>query len=140
MEEQMIEYIEEKWKCKIVPTSTFCLIDGIVVQDNVIKGIIELKSRNSTYEQRVQFDTLLITFDKIKMGIDMSRMLSVPFYVAIKTSDDIYLYWEICNDGIPTIGMQLDYSETNKRTEINNDGSKAIRYNAFIKINQAKKI
>ena len=75
MEQQMIEYIEEKWNCTIVPTSTFCLIDGIILQDKVLKGIIELKSRNSTYEQMVQFDTLLITYDKIKMGIICSRIL-----------------------------------------------------------------
>jgi hypothetical protein len=140
MEEQMIEYIQEKWNCVIAKTSTFCLVDGILIRDNQIKGIIELKNRNHTYEQMLQFSTLLISFDKIKKGVELSEILSVPFYVVMRTSDNIYLYWEICDNGMFSIGMKLDHKETNKRTEINNDGSKAIRYNAFINISQAKSI
>lgn len=140
MEDEMIRYIEGKWKCSIVKTSQFCLVDGLLLRDGQIKGIIELKSRKNTYDQMIQFDSLLISYAKIKAGVQMSELLNVPFYVAIKTSDDVYLYWEISDNGIYSIGMSLDYKETNKRTDINNDGSKAMRYNAFIKINQSKRI
>ena len=135
----MIEYIEDKWNCKIAKTSTFCLLDGIMIRNNKIIGILELKNRNSTQEQMLQFDTLLISFDKITKGVELSKILSVPFYVVIRTFDNVYLYWRICDDnGLYTIGMELDYSETNKRTEINNDGSKISRYNAFLKMNKSQ--
>jgi hypothetical protein len=139
-EDEMIAYLEDRWKCKIARTSTFCIVDGIIMRDNQIKGIIELKNRHHSYEQMKQFDTLLLSFDKITIGRELSKTLNVPFYVAMRTSDDIYLYWKICDNGIFTIAMMLDHKETNKRTEINNDGSKISRYNAFLKINQAKKI
>lgn len=139
-EDEMIAYLQERWKCTIARTSTFCIVDGIIMRDNQIMGIIELKNRHHSYNQMLQFDTLLLSYDKITTGRELSKILNVPFYVAMRTSDDIYLYWKICDNGQFTIGMQLDYKETNKRTEINNDGSKISRYNAFLKINQAKKI
>lgn len=140
MEAQMIQYIQDKWKCSIMKTSEFCLVDGFLVRDNEIKGIIELKNRHNTYDQMVQFETLLMTYEKIKVGVKMSDILNVPFYVAMRTSDNIYIYWEIYNNGKYSIGMKLDYKETNKRTEINNDGSKMTRYNAFIEVKKGKKI
>src|SRR5690349_2686625 len=77
-ENLVIQKLRDKWKVQVINTNKddCAAIDNILVRDNTIVAICEIKCRHMTHKQLTSFgNTWLITNQKIKEGAQVSRLL-----------------------------------------------------------------
>ena len=133
-EERAFDYLLKRYGWQIFTTPHFALIDGVAVMDNEITHIVEFKSRNESLSSIERFGTYLISNDKIMNGMEMARMMCVPFILIVcLIKDDTIIAVEIGDQyGINDVGIEVKATETQKSIE----GGKATRNNAFIDIDK----
>jgi len=130
-EEIAFDHLLKKYGWKIHTTPRYALIDGVATKNGEITHIVEFKSRNESFESMERFGTYLISYDKILNGIEMSRMMCVPFVLIVYLiRDGIVIGVELGDEY--GVGVPMEIQET--RTQKSIDGGEAIRRNAFIDI------
>ena len=130
-EEIAFDHLLKKYGWKIHTTPRYALIDGVATKNGEITRIVEFKSRNESFESMERFGTYLISYDKILNGIEMSRMMCVPFVLIVYLiRDGIVIGVELGDEY--GVGVPMEIQET--RTQKSIDGGEAIRRNAFIDI------
>lgn len=121
------------WYCE-TPKTKAADIDAIIIDSNnkSIKSVVETKCRNMSFEQfagQYKFEWL-VTFEKIKKGINIASGMFVPFvgilYLVPSKTILIQSIWSPEN-GYET-GMRIEKTKT--QATIN--GGSAIRDNAYI--------
>lgn len=131
IEEIAFDYLLKRYRWKIITTPRFAFIDGVASINNQMTHIIEFKSRNESMQSIQEFGTYLISYDKIEHGIQMSKMLSVPFILLVYLiKDQTLIGIEIGNQYGITAPMEVKETRTQKTI----DGGEVIRRNAFIDI------
>ena len=63
-------------------------IDAVFSAQGRICGVAEIKSRNMSVEELRQFGSYLISYDKLRKGIEVSAALRVPFCVIVSLLKD----------------------------------------------------
>jgi hypothetical protein len=106
-----------------------------------IYGIAEIKSRYKAGDQILTLDYLeknggyLITYDKIRKGIETAEAMKTAFFVIVRLlgDNDKILVWKIWDDGylIPIINKKT-------RTQKTINGGHVDRINTFLPIKKAK--
>ena len=130
-EEIAFDHLLKKYGWKIHTTPRYALIDGVATKNGEITHIVEFKSRNESFESLERFETYLISYDKILNGIEMSRMMCVPFILIVYLiKDGIVLGIELGDEYGVCVPMEIQETRTQKSI----DGAHAIRRNAFIDI------
>ena len=128
-EEIAFDHLLKKYGWKVCTTPQFALVDGIAVKDNEITHVVEFKSRNETMASMERFGTYLISYDKIENGLQICRMMRVPFILIVYLiGDGVVMGMEIGDEFGVTVEMEI--KET--RTQRNADGGSVIRRNAYI--------
>ena len=102
-------------------------VDAVWAQKGVCVGCSEHKVRTHSRElMRAWGDTYLITD-----GLAVSRLLSVPFYVAaLLLPDDMCYLWHITEDG--------SWEQRKTATQNTCEGGVAVRENAFLDFSTAE--
>jgi len=128
-EEIAFDHLLKKYGWKVCTTPQFALVDGVAVKNNEITHVIEFKSRNESLNSMERFGTYLISYDKIENGLQISRMMRVPFILIVYLiKDGVVLGVEIGDEY--GLSVELEIKET--QTQRTADGGSAIRRNAFI--------
>jgi len=129
-EEFAFDYLLKKYRWQIMTTPHYALIDGVAVMGNEITHIIEFKSRNESLNSLNQFGTYLISYEKIRRGIDMAKMMRVPFILIVYLiKDQKIIGVEIGDDYGISIPMEIRETRTQKNSH---SPESVIRRNAFI--------
>lgn len=130
-EEIAFDHLLKKYSWKIFTTTRFALADGVAVMGNEITHVIEFKSRNENYETMMRYGTYLISYDKIENGLQLCRILRVPFILIVYLiGDGVVMGVEIGDEY--GVGIDMEVRET--RTQQTASGGSVIRRNAFINL------
>jgi len=130
-EEITFDHLLKRYGWKVHTTPHYALIDGIATKNNEVTHIVEFKSRNESLASMERFGTYLISYDKIMNGIDMSRMMCVPFILIVYLiKDGVVMGVELGDEYGVAVPMEIKETRTQKSIE----GGQAIRRNAYIDI------
>ena len=130
-EEITFDHLLKRYGWKVHTTPHYALIDGIATKNNEVTHIVEFESRNESLASMERFGTYLISYDKIMNGIDMSRMMCVPFILIVYLiKDGVVMGVELGDEYGVAVPMEIKETRTQKSIE----GGQAIRRNAYIDI------
>lgn len=132
-EETAFDYLLKKYQWQIATTPRYALIDGVASMGGQITHVIEFKSRNESYESMNRMGTYLISYDKLTNGLQMAKMMSVPFILLVYLiKDRTMMGLRVAEDGQFVIDFEIKDTITQKSIE----GGQVIRRNAFIGIDK----
>lgn len=130
-EETAFDYLLKRYNWHIVTTPQFALIDGVAYMNREITHIIEFKSRDESWDSMVHYGTYLISWDKIQNGMDMARMMRVPFILVVYLAQSqMVLGVELATEDGTLAIPDIEVKET--RTQRSIDGGSVMRKNAYI--------
>lgn len=108
------------------------VVDGFLVKDGVIEGVVETKCRTMTYRELIQdFDGLwLVTFEKIEDSRRLASALSVPLYgfLYLVPNDRLLVQQISTEDGLYLPSIRIEATKTQKTV----NGGQIVRNNAYI--------
>ena len=126
------------------PDNNYYPVDGFIVQGNDITAIFECKIREMAYQDKAlhfggrDYDSLLISEDKILNGVEMAKQMQLDFYIiAYLSLSNHYLIFKVYDN---RKGNVIEYESKRTQTRANINGGEAIRTNAFLKVQLAKVI
>lgn len=116
-EVKAIDFLCEKWKCEhtYLGKDMFSRIDGIFTQDGDIKGIYEVKCRTQGLSWFKDYKSAMISYSKLQIGSDVSRLLKVKHFVVIETGDKHLIVFQITDEeGKIVCPMNIRFNEAEK--------------------------
>jgi len=116
---EVVDYLKEKWKCHIEYSglNVFSKIDGFIFKNSELKGICEIKCRRQGLSWMKDYKSIIISYNKIQMGADLSRLLGVKYLVIIETCEKSLIVFEITDTkGNIVCPMNIRYRELDKNT------------------------
>lgn len=142
--------LEIALKCQVVSTNTTSSsdIDALLVKDKKLIALAEVKSREMgliisetnnkkklTYKGQ-EYDSYLITYEKLEKLKNLCKMLCVPgfLFVSLLESDEI-ASWQICDqEGNYTSKINKKHT----KTQATCNGGTAFRENAYISLDSMR--
>jgi hypothetical protein len=134
---EVVEYLSKKWKCHIEYTglNVFSKVDGYVFKDSQLQGLCEIKCRRQGLSWMMDYKSIVISFQKLQLGADLSRLLGVKFLVVIETSDKSLIVFEITDkQGNIVCPMNVRFKELDKNTNF----EKKTLTNAYLSLEDNK--
>jgi len=94
---QVVDYLKSKWNCHIEYTgrNLFSRVDGFIFKDNQLKGICAIQCRRQSLSWMKDYKSVIISYPKLTLGADLSRLLGVKYFVMIYTCDNQIIQFEI---------------------------------------------
>tara|TARA_A100001515_G_scaffold24395_5_gene18800 strand:+ start:4629 stop:5093 length:465 start_codon:yes stop_codon:yes gene_type:complete len=138
-EDKIADTICEKLRCEqIHMASNDCQVDRLFFRGKTLVSIGEIKSRNMSLEELKEHGSYLISYKKLQMGKAFCDLTGVPYFLFVKLIPDNEIYfWKICDDeGNWTANFET--KETVTKSNVN--GGSATRINAFIELDQMKRL
>lgn len=130
-EETAFDYLLKRYNWQIITTPQFALIDGVAYMNHEITHIIEFKSRDESWDSMMHYGTYLISWDKIQNGMQMAKMMRVPFILIVYlVQSDMVLGVELATEDGTLAIDDIDVKET--RTQRSIEGGSVMRKNAYI--------
>ena len=127
-----LKYVSKCWDIKIKTTDKDKPIayDGVMIIDDKIVGILEVKNRQYTLEQFEIWGSWLVTFSKLEKCRLIAKEMKVPFYGFLGIEPDkLVMFWKISDeDG----NYLFDFKHHNSLTQATVNGGEAYRDNAFL--------
>lgn len=113
-------------------------VDRLFFRDDQLVAIGEIKTRNLSLSKLKEFDSYLISYNKILTGKAFSDLTGVPYFLFVKLIEDDEIYfWKICNEkGEYTTDFIVDKTRTPK----NINGGSVIRSNAYLSLKEMQKL
>lgn len=134
VEKRMFEYLSEYYDMTFAMTENFARLDGVLIKNNKIHRIAEIKVRWLSLETLKDFGSYLISYDKLQAGRDASRAFCAPFVILV------YL---VESDNIVSIKMTNDQGEfitpfkkEVTRTNYDINGGSIDRLNAYVQLDR----
>ena len=121
------------------PLQSAASIDVLFSRAGVLAAVAEIKCRDLSYDQLLQYGSYLITDDKIQRGRRIAAELAVPFFlfVGLRTDQRI-VYWQLADaDGVMTTTTTVRVTDT-KRTC--NDATPIVRANAYLALDTMREL
>jgi hypothetical protein len=132
-----IEFLCQKWSCGYTYTGKdmYSRVDGFFTKDNELKGIFEVKCRNQGLSWFQDYKSTMVSYNKIQIGSDLSRLLKVKFFVVIQTSENHLIVFQITdNDGRIICPMNIRFSDAEKTANFD----KKATTNAYLNLEDNK--
>ena len=110
-------------------------LDGIIVTKGIVNGVVEIKSRQNTFEEICNFENhsgWLISANKILAGKKASEYFSCPFYGFLYCIPDKELYIIRIFNADTSNACPYEIKET--KTQATCNGGDAERQNAYVKL------
>lgn len=119
-----------------VGKNIFSKIDGFLTLDNDLVGLFEVKCRIQSFSWFREYKGAMISFHKIQIGSDLSRLLNTKFYVIIETCDKYLLVFQITDEnGKIVCPMNIRYQEAEKTSNFDKKASS----NAYLSLSEDNK-
>jgi hypothetical protein len=113
-------------------------VDAILVRDNSLVGVAEIKCRDESVDSMKQWGSWLITHQKLLDGQQLSKMLRCYFFGFLYTiKDDRLLRWTICG---PDGDFRFEFEVKNTATQKTINGGSIVRTNAYLPIEYAREV
>lgn len=126
----------EKCQYTYVGKNVFSKIDGFLTLEDDIVGLFEVKCRNQSFSWFKDYKGAMISFHKIQIGSDLSRLLNTKFYVVIETSDKYLIVFQITDEsGKIVCPMNIRYQEAEKTPTFDKKSSS----NAYLSLSEENK-
>ena len=132
VEHRMFEYLSEQYDLTFATTENYAQLDGVLMKNNKIHRICEVKVRFMSLDALNNLGSLLISYNKLQAGRDASRAFKAPFVILLYLVD---------SDNIVSIKMTNEegefisaFKKEVTRTNYNIDGGSALRENAFVEL------
>lgn len=134
VEHRMFEYLSEQYDLTFATTENFAQLDGVLMKNNKIHRICEVKVRFMSLEALKKMGSLLISYNKLQAGRDASRAFKAPFVILLYLvdSDNIVSIKMTNEEGEFISGFKKEVTCTNH----NIDGGSALRENAFVELSR----
>ncbi len=134
VEKRMFEYLSQYYDMTFAMTENFARLDGVLIKNNKIHRIAEIKVRWMSLKTLKDFGSYLISYDKLQAGRDASRAFCAPFVILV------YL---VESDNIVSIKMTNDQGEfitsfkkEVTRTNYDINGGSIDRLNAYVQLDR----
>ena len=110
-------------------------IDAILWRSSIV-AVAEVKARNLTYKQLLNFGSCLVTFEKLKKLKAVSRALRCPGLILVYLIPDAKtVWWKVCDEmGEWTMDVKIERTTTKATC----NGGTAFRENAFLPLSSMK--
>tara|TARA_Y100001972_G_C7634059_1_gene318268 strand:+ start:29 stop:511 length:483 start_codon:yes stop_codon:yes gene_type:complete len=134
---EVLDYLQKKWGCTIQYTgmNVFSKVDGFIFKDNELKGILEVKCRRQGLSWMKDYKSVIISYRKLQIGSDLSRLLGVKFFVIIETCDKAIIKFEVTDrEGVIVCPMNIRYNELSSTPKFN----KKTSTNAYLSLEDNK--
>jgi hypothetical protein len=134
---EALDFVTQKWKCRYAYTGKdmFSRVDGFFLRDNELKGIFEVKCRNQGLSWFVDYKSTMISYAKIQIGSDLSRLMRCKFFVLIQTGDKHVIVFQITDEeGRIVCPMNIRYTNSEK----NSNFDKKPTTNAYLSLEDNK--
>lgn len=131
--DKVYQIMEQKGLKCFTFNDEFCLIDGIIIKQDKVVGIYELKVRDINYfELQSTFDNdLLISKNKIDTGIKVAQLISTKFVILLHTLKDGRTFIKSITDEKGNLNCSYYHYNTKTNKKIYG-GGKVTRENYFI--------
>lgn len=136
VEQRLFEYLSENHDVSFATTEKYARLDGVLIKDNKIHRVAEVKVRWMTLAALQNFGSYLISHDKLIAGQQASQAFSAPFVI---------LLYLVESDNICTIKMTNDkgqfispFTKQTETTYYDMNGGQIERVNAYISLNRLK--
>lgn len=87
-EQQVANFLSNKWKCKLKKLPMSYHVDWIVMRDEP-EAILELKCRKN---ESTRYTTLLLSLNKWMRGKELSKELGIPFIIVVRWTDGLFFH------------------------------------------------
>lgn len=129
----VLKQISKKWDCEYVYVGSDVMsrVDAFLVRDNNLKAILEVKCRKQSYSWFKDYNSCMVSYAKIQIASDLSRLLKVKFFVLIQTGDGALIVFQITDEAGKIIcPMNIRFTNGEK----NNNFDKKQNTNAYLTI------
>ena len=134
IEKRMFEYLAEHYDLSFAMTENYARLDGVLMKDNKIHRIAEVKVRWMSLQRLKDFGSYLISYDKLEAGREASRAFCAPFVILLYLVD---------SDNICSIKMTNEkgqyitpFKKEVTRTNYDIDGGSVDRLNAYVQLDR----
>lgn len=138
IEKRLFEYLEENFGFNYTMTQNLALLDGVLIKDNKISRIVEIKVRWMSLDELKARGSYLISYNKLEHGRAVSRAFKVPFIILLYLvdSDNICSIQMTREDGEFITPFETKVTTTKK----NIYGGQVERVNAYVSLHRLKVI
>jgi len=98
-EARVAKRVADKWSCKPVKLRPTYVVDYALLQGDVCKAFMEIKCRNYSMKQMDDMGGFMLSLDKWRAGIDLSRCSGAAFILVVSTPDAVW--WHRIEAGKP---------------------------------------
>tara|TARA_R100000458_G_C8276357_1_gene251650 strand:- start:956 stop:1405 length:450 start_codon:yes stop_codon:yes gene_type:complete len=132
VEKRLFEYLSEKYDFNYTMTNTYAPVDGVLIKDNKIERVVEVKCRWMSLQELKSRGSYLISYEKILHGREASRAFKAPFFILLYLvlSDNIVAIQMTREDGEFISAFETEVTTTKK----NMYGGKVDRQNAYVSL------
>jgi hypothetical protein len=126
--------IKRKWGCEVIntPLDKEADIDCLLCRFGSLYAIAEIKSREMSRVDLINFKSYLITKEKLEKGRVLGLNLKVPFFLIVRLlKDNKIIWWKISDENGKFL---LDFDSKVSYTQDNCNGGQAERLNAYIPV------
>jgi hypothetical protein len=132
-EKEALDFLSIKWKCHYtyIGKDVMSRVDAFLTRDNELKGIVEVKCRTQGLSWFKEYNSCMVSYAKIQIASDLSRLLQKKFFVVIQTSDRHLIVFQITDrQGRIVCPMNIRFSSGEK----NNNFEKKEMVTAYLSI------
>lgn len=132
IERRMFEYLSEHYELDFAMTENYARLDGVLMKNNKIHRVCEVKVRFLSLDALKKMGSLLISYSKIQAGRDASRAFKAPFVILLylTESDNIVSIKMTNEEGEFISGFKKEVTFTHKDF----NGGRTARENAFVEL------
>jgi len=106
-------------------------VDAFLVRDNDLKAIVEVKCRLQVLNWFKEYNSCMVSYSKIQIASDLSRLLQKKFFVVIQTGDMHLIVFQITDtQGRIVCPMNIRFTNAKK----NNKFEKKQMVNAYLSL------
>ena len=92
-EREVADFLEEVWGCTFYKMKIAYGLDFVVMKDDKIVCVAEIKCRNYTSEQLDKWGGLILSASKAHRAIEWTIAHKVPLLLAISLIDGLFVAW-----------------------------------------------
>ena len=128
-----LEFLSKFWECDYVyiGKDVMSRVDAFLVRDNDLKAIVEVKCRMQVLNWFKEYNSCMVSYSKIQIASDLSRLLQKKFFVVIQTGDMHLIVFQI-TDTQGRIVCPMNIRFTNAKN--NNKFEKKEMVNAYLSL------
>jgi hypothetical protein len=130
---EALDLLSSKWSSEYtyVGRDVMSRVDAFLTRNNELKGIVEVKCRMQVLSWFREYDSCMVSFNKIQIASDLSRLLQKMFFFVIQTGDKHLLVFQITdNMGRIVCPMNIRVS----KAQVNKNFEKKETINAYLSI------